>query len=263
MPLTQHEITSSMQLVIDTFKELRPLLMENYGSISHASKQDNSPVTELDVHVETTLKQRLAKSYPHIGFHGEETDDTPSTSGATWIVDPIGGTSSFIHGLPYCTNMAGLVVDGIIVASVIYQFPTDDLYTALKNGGAYKNGEKILIKNTELNNSLIFSGSFVYKNLYDIFAEHRIGVYAPLGASGYEFTRLAGGNIQAVTKLRCGSQIHDDVPGVLLALEAGAEIVSFEDKEYNYETLNFIIGTPNVMKVVDENFDSINKIIKK
>jgi len=257
MSLSPSEITNSLKLIIDTFKELRPELMKHYGNVEHISKSDDSPVTELDIVVESIVKKRLAKHYPHIGFHGEETEDTPSTSNATWIVDPIDGTSSFIHGLPYCTNMAGLVVDGETIAAVIYQFPTGDLYTAVKGEGAYKNGQKITVKNTALNNSLVFSGSFAYKNVYPLLQSYKIGMYAPLGASGYEFTRLAEGSIQGVTKLRCGSQIHDDVPGVLLAREAGAEIVSFAGENYTYETLSFVIGTPNFMTVIHEQRDKI------
>ncbi len=259
--LTHDEIIESTQLVIDTFKEFRDELMESYGNTAHISKQDNSPVTELDIKVETTLRQRLEKTYPHIGFHGEETAARDGTVDALWIVDPIDGTSSFVHGLPYCTNMAALIVDGETVAAVIYQFPTDDLYTAFKNEGAYKNNIRISVKNTPLSDSIVFSGSFVYKNLYHIFQPHSIGVYAPVGASGYEFSRLAEGSIQAVTKLRCKSQIHDDAPGVLIAREAGAQIMSFEEGEYSYKTLSFVIGTPNIMEIVRESRKNIERII--
>lgn len=65
-----------------------------------------------------------------------------------------------------------------------------------------------------------------------------------------------------MTKLRCGSMMYDDVPGVLLAREAGARVTSFEDRDYTYETLSFVIGTPNLMKVIDENFDEIAEIIR-
>lgn len=262
MSLSQKEIIESTQLVIDTFKEFRSELMESYGKVAHLSKQDNSPVTELDIKVETTLRQRLEDNYPHIGFHGEETDDRKGTVDALWIVDPIDGTSSFVHGLPYCTNMAGLVVDGETVAAVIYQFPTDELYTAFKGQGAFRNDVKIAVKNTELADSIVFVNSFVYRHLYHIFEPHKTGVYAPLGASGYEFTRLANGNIQGVTKLRCGSQIHDDVPGVLIAREAGAEIISFEQENYTYDTLSFVIGTPNFIKIVKDSQNEISEIIK-
>ena len=261
MPLSKEKIEGSLSLVIDTFKSLRPQLMKSYGNIDHIAKYDDSPVTELDVMVEEAIKTKLAREYPEIGFHGEETEDTPSTCDSTWIVDPIDGTSSFIHGLPYCTNMAGLVVDGEIVASVIFQFPTNDLYTATKGGGAYKNGKRISVKNTELNNSLVFAGSFAYKNLYPLFQPYKIGMFAPLGASGYEFTRLAEGNIQGVTKVRGGSLMHDTVPGVLIALEAGAEVVSFEDDEYRYTTLSFIIGTNKFIEIVRQHHSKISEII--
>jgi myo-inositol-1(or 4)-monophosphatase len=261
MPLSTEKIRESQQLVIDVFKDFREELMQSYGKIGHSSKGDGSPVTELDVKVEQAIKQRLAEAYPEIGFHGEETDDVAGIVNATWIVDPIDGTSSFIHGLPYCTNMAGLVVDGVTVASVIYQFATDDLYTAIRGEGAYKNGARIYVNNTELDNSIVFAGSFAYKNLYPIFAADKVGIYAPLGASGYEFICLAEGSIQAVTKLRCGSLMHDDVPGVLLVQEAGGHITSFESGLYTYETLSFVAATPNVTKLIQENYDKIKRII--
>lgn len=257
MTVPKETIQKSQQLVIDVFKGFRDELMAAYGAIEHNSKGDGSPVTALDIKVELAIKERLQTEFPEIGFHGEETDDVVGSEDATWIVDPIDGTSSFVHGLPYCTNMAGLVVGGETVASVIYQFPTDELFTAIKGEGAYCNGERIFVKNTQLNNSIVFAGSFAYRNMYDIFGPHKIGMYAPLGASGYEFTRLAQGSIQAVTKLRCGSQMHDDVPGVLLVQEAGGEIISFEEKEYTYEALNFVAASPNVATVVRSAYDEI------
>lgn len=261
MPLSTTKIRESQQLVINVFKDFRDELMQSYGRVAHISKGDGSPVTELDVKVEQAIKQRLAEAYPEIGFHGEETDDVAGTVDATWIVDPIDGTSSFIHGLPYCTNMAGLVVDGVTVASVIYQFATDDLYTAIRGEGAYKNGERIYVSNTELDNSIVFAGSFAYKNLYPIFADDKVGVYAPVGASGYEFICLAQGNIQAVTKLRCKSMMHDDVPGVLLVQEAGGVITSFEGESYTYETLSFVAATPNITALIQKNYDRIRQSI--
>lgn len=261
MPLPQEKIIASQQLVIDVFKGFRDELMAVYGNVEHDSKGDGSQVTLLDIKVEDALKARLRAVFPEIGFHGEETEDVVGSENALWVVDPIDGTSSFTHGLPYCTNMAGLVVDGVTVASVIYQFPTDELFTALRGQGAFRNGERISIKNNELDDSIVFASSFPYKNLYDVFGRHRIGVYAPLGASGYEFTRLAQGNIQGVTKLRCGSKMHDDVPGVLLVQEAGGEIVSFEDGDYTYETINFVAGTPNLAVVVREAHDEIQRVI--
>lgn len=109
MPLPQEKIIASQQLVIDVFKGFRDELMAVYGNVEHDSKGDGSQVTLLDVKVEEALKARLRAAFPEIGFHGEETEDVVGSENALWVVDPIDGTSSFTHGLPYCTNMAGLV----------------------------------------------------------------------------------------------------------------------------------------------------------
>ncbi len=263
MSLQPGEIEASLGTIIDTFKEFRNELLVHFGNIQHSSKSDNSPVTELDVKVETTVKERLAALYPHIGFHGEETEDTVGTSNATWIVDPIDGTSSFIHGLPFCTNMAGLVVDGEIVAAVIYQFVTDELYTAIKGQGAYKNGKRIAIKDTPLNDTLIYSGSFAYKNIYPVLAQYNIGMYAPLGASGYEFICLANGNIQGVMKLGSGSQVHDIVPGALIATEAGARLLSFEGSRYAYTTKQMVACTPTLADTITKHRGDIAAILER
>ncbi|USN96266.1 MAG: inositol monophosphatase [Candidatus Nomurabacteria bacterium] len=261
MIISPEVIRESQQLVIDVFKSFRDELMESYGKIKHSSKQDGSPVTKLDVKIEQALKTKLADAYPDFGFHGEETDDVEGTIDATWFVDPIDGTRSFMHGLPDCSNMAGLVVDGVTVASVIYHFATDELYTAIRGLGAYRNGESIHINNTVLDDSIVFAGAVAYKDVYPVLSYSGLGMYAPIGASGYEFTRLAQGNIQGVTKLRSGSMLHDDIPGVLLVQEAGGEIVSFEGRDYDYKTLEFVAATPNVAKVVREQYDAIKKVI--
>jgi len=260
MPLSNDKIHGSMKLIIDTFRELQPELMKSFGNIEHISKNNNSPVTELDIKVEKLIKQRLAEKYPEIGFHGEETEDTPGTADATWIIDPIDGTLSFIHGLHYCTNMAGLIVDDEIVASVIYQFSANNMYTAIKGEGAFKNKQRIYVKNTEINNSIAFSDRFIYKNLFEILSPYKIMLCTPLECSGYDFTRLAEGNIQGVAKLKSKAQIHDTVPGVLLVKEAGGEIVSFEGEIYKYDTLKFVAGSPNFINIIKEHKDEIIQI---
>ncbi|MDB5176842.1 MAG: inositol monophosphatase, monophosphatase [Candidatus Saccharibacteria bacterium] len=261
MSLSQSEITSSQQLVIDTFLGFRDELRSSFGNVKYTSKKDTSPVTELDVKVEHTLKEKLLAQFPTIGFHGEETDDVVGTSNALWIVDPIDGTSSFVHGLPYCTNMAALIADGDIVASVIYDFVNDELFTARRGEGAFKNGQPIRVADEPLDNSMVFSGSFAYKNLYHLLQPHGIGVYAPIGASGYEYTRLAQGNIQAVTKLNCKSQIHDNVPGMLLVQEAGGVIVPFEQKTQEYELLQLVACTPTIANLFETHRDEIKELI--
>lgn len=254
---SQQEIIGSHNLIIETFKGFRSELMRAYGKIDHYTKGDTSPVTLLDVKIETVLKDKLQQQFPDFGFKGEETDEVLSKNGATWFVDPIDGTASFIHGLPYCSNMAGLVVNDEIVASVIYHFAADELYTALKNEGAYKNGDRIFVKNTDLNNSFVFANSYAYKKVYKFFQPSGVKFYAPMGASGYFFTRIAQGSIQGACYLKANIKMHDTIPGALLVLEAGGEITSFNGSPFGYKCLDFLAGTHNICDLTKQNLKEI------
>lgn len=254
---TQQEITESHALIIDVFKGFRAELLESYGKIEHSAKGDESPVTLLDVKIETILKDKLLARFPAFGFKGEETEEVVGTNGAMWLVDPIDSTSSFIHGLPYCSNMAGLVTNGEVVASVIYHFTSDELFTALKGQGAYRNGERIFVRDTPLNDSYIFADAYSYKNAYPFYALDNVKFFAPLGATGYFLTRLAQGSIQGVSYLRARIKSHDIAAGILLCQEAGAEVVSFTDKPFDYTCLRFMMGTKSVCDLTKQHRDEI------
>ena len=241
--ITAKDIQQSQQLVIEVFRSFQPRLMELYGNISYITKNDESPVTDLDVEIEQEVKRRLTEAFPDFGFKGEETDQIVSKNDATWYVDPIDTTNSFIHGLPYCANMAALVVNGEIVASVIYHFSTDDLYLARKGEGATKNGALITVKDMPLAGSIVYANSYAYKEAYPFFASDKVAFFAPVGASGYFFTRLAEGAIQGVCYIKASSKQHDILPGALLAAEAGAEIMAFGRQPIEYTGEQFIIGT--------------------
>src|ERR1700744_4484405 len=132
-------IELSTQLVIDTFKGFHDELLASFGNIAFERKSDYSPVTVLDVKIEKSLKSKLAKAFPEIGFKGEETGYQEGSQ-HFWLVDPIDGTKPFVRGWPYATCMAVLISDGQAVASVIYDFYNNKLFTAVKGEGAFCNG---------------------------------------------------------------------------------------------------------------------------
>ena len=242
---SQQEIADSQALIIQSFQELRPKLMATYGNISHIRKQDNSVVTDLDIEIETIIKNKIIANFPVFSFRGEETEPHVGQANATWYVDPIDSTASYIQGLPYCSNMAGLVVDGEIVASVVYHFASEEMFTAIKGKGTYKNGQPITVKNVELNESYIFADAYSYKELHELYKPSGTKFYAPLGATGYFMTRLAQGSIHGVCYAAANIKIHDVVPGALLVTEAGGNIVPFKGV-FSPESTQFVAGTQNI-----------------
>lgn len=246
---TDKEILNSRDLIIAAFKDIRPLLLANYGKLNHTTKSDGTPVTALDIEVESQVKQRLLAKFPFFGFSGEETAHVVGSYDATWYVDPIDSTASFLRGLPFCTNMAGLVIEGEIVASVIYHFVTDELYTAIKGKGAFMNGERIQVSNAELKSSCILADAYSYLNIYRFYADSGAKFYAPVGATGYFMTAVASGKTEGACYYGAKIKSHDVIPGALLITESGGNIVSFTGETFDYKCTKFVAGTANVCDV--------------
>lgn len=140
----QTEISQRLEAAIEATAAAAELIMPYYQSVdlSVDRKSDESPVTEADRGAEELLRSRILAEFPNDSFLGEEHGDVVGTSSFRWIVDPIDGTKSFIHGVPLFGTLAGLECDGELVAGVC-RFPaTDELvYAARGQGTWWKQGE--------------------------------------------------------------------------------------------------------------------------
>lgn len=253
MAFDDQQVLAAQALVVDVFKGFRNELLSVFGKIEHTRKADYSPVTVYDVKVEETLKARLAEAFPEMGFEGEETGASGNRD-TYWLVDPIDGTTSFIRGLPFSTNMAALVHDGVVIASVIYDFVNDVLYTALKGKGAYKNGEQIHINTTrEPGNLFIYSMTKQnFGRIQEALNELRIRSLLPIGAAGHSYAMMAEGKIDGLVNLRFNNRgLHDNAPGMLLVEEAGASVLPYDDETGVYRS-QFIVGTPLLTDLIEK-----------
>lgn len=244
-------IRESQQLVIDVFRRLRPELLSVFGKIEYTSKADRSKVTVWDVKVETALRTALSEQFPELGFEGEETGAVGDTN-TYWLVDPIDGTSSFIRGLRYCTNMAALVHEGVVVAAVIYDFVHDELYTAIKGEGAFKDGRRLTVAmHRPVDDSVIYSFSrSLFTHVREALGTLTMRALLTMGAAGHTYGLLAEGKIDGVVVLQSGVKKYDNAPGMLLAEEAGAVVLSYDDKT-GVERKEFIIATPGVAEAIE------------
>lgn len=252
MTLDRVGIVASRQCVIDTFKGLRDDLLKVFGTLEPEFKEDRSVVTEWDVKVEDALRSALKKEFPDIGFVGEETGKHGNEK-TYWLVDPIDGTNSFVRGIPTCTNMAALIDDGQVIASVIYDFIQDKLYTAIKGEGAFCNDEKISVNKTrELGSFIAYALSSITKFglLQEAGREMGVRVLLPIGSAGHAYIMLAEGKIDGVISFGSRDGLHDNAPGVLLAEEAGATMLQYDNGVGVYRR-EFIIGSPKMIEVVE------------
>lgn len=251
MKLNQSVIRDSQSLVVEVFRSLRSDLLSVYGKIEYTKKADRSKVTVWDVKVETALRDRLLAQFPDVGFEGEETGPTGSRE-TYWLVDPIDGTSSFIRGLRYCTNMAALVHDGETVAAVIYDFVNDELYTAAKGEGAFKDGAKLSVaSHRPVDDSVIYSFSRTrFAPIREALGELRMRALLTMGAAGHTYCLLAEGKIDGIVALDSVMGTYDNAPGMLLAEEAGAVVLSYDDA-VGIQRREFIVATPTVAEAIE------------
>ncbi|MTI87940.1 MAG: histidinol-phosphatase [Balneolaceae bacterium] len=113
------------------------------------NKADDSPVTVADRETEQILRNEISKRYPDHGILGEEFGQTNEGSSIQWVLDPIDGTKSFIHGVPFYTTLIGILVDNTPIVGIIYAPALDELCAAAIGMGATLNGEPCFVRNTE------------------------------------------------------------------------------------------------------------------
>lgn len=106
-------------------------------SFSTEQKRDGSPVTTADREAEQLIRKLVAEPFPDDGFLGEEFGERQSRSGFRWIVDPIDGTTSFVHGVPLWGTLIGVEQDGVMVAGVIHMPALAETVFASRGQGAF------------------------------------------------------------------------------------------------------------------------------
>ena len=127
-------------------------------SVRISQKQINDFVTEVDHASEKIIIETLLTAYPGHGILAEESgrEQGAKNSDYVWIIDPLDGTTNFIHGFPvYCVSIA-MAFKGKIEHAVVYDPTRNDLFTATRGRGAYLNDRRIRVsKRTQLNQSLV------------------------------------------------------------------------------------------------------------
>lgn len=125
-------------------------------------KSDDSPVTVADREAETIMREEIIARFPEHGIVGEEHDDHNPGSSVQWILDPIDGTKSFIHGVPLYTTLIGVVVEGEPVIGIIYAPALDEFCDAAKDKGTRLNGKPCSVRSCDDLSEASFMSTDVY-----------------------------------------------------------------------------------------------------
>lgn len=238
---------SSSRVSSNKYHKELTLILENIrkcymqqNKIEIFEKKDKSFVTNMDLHIENFLINLIKKHFPNDNFLTEETNSTNELKDRTWIIDPIDGTNHFIKntGL-YCTQLA-FYDKGSTMFSVIYKPQTDELYFAVKNGGAYVNNNKILPpKQIPLKMALVEFCGTIARNFDDKLSilskminketnELKVLNFLYIYVCSIAFTNLA--SLKTDGLIISSKKPWDVMPGDLLCKEAGMNVYNLDFK---------------------------------
>ena len=224
-------------------------------SVRVSAKQTNDFVTEVDVAAENAIIDTLLTAYPDHGIWAEESGQREGKFGGAdhiWIIDPLDGTTNFIHGLPvYCVSIA-LMVKGKLDQAVIYDTSRNDLFYASKGRGAYLNERRIRVaKRTQLSECLVSTGfpfraNDAFNNYLQILGDvmpRCAGVRRP-GSAALDLAYVAAGYTDAYFEM--GLSPWDCAAGALLVTEAGGLVGNFSGDSDFLEQKECLAGNPRI-----------------
>lgn len=209
-------------------------------------------VTRYDKMIQEILKNELLKILPDANFIGEEEDlhKEISTSGYTYIVDPIDGTMNFSRGLSLSAISVALLKDGIPYIGVCYNPYLDEMFIAQKNMGAYLNNKQIKVSDKNLNEGLLLIGSSPYsKELHKESIEllYKYSTIATdfrrVGAAVLDLCNIACGRAELYIELKL--QPWDYAAGTLIVQEAGGNVTNMNQEEMKFNKPSSIVASNN------------------
>ena len=226
-------------------------------------KSYHNPVTTADHASNEVLKKILLNERSNYGWLSEETADSPDrlTKEYVWVVDPIDGTKEFIEGVPNFVVSIGLVQNENPILGVLFNPVTKEIFTGIKDSGAYLNGKKIQC-NKVLNISdmvILNSRSETKRGLWDPF-NNIFGSLKAVGSVAYKLGLTAAGKSDIFASLRPKNE-WDICAGNCIINEAGGKLIDLNGKERKYNQLNTLI-TPGLIAGDKSAVDKTLNILK-
>ncbi len=214
-------------------------------------KGESDFVSAVDRGTEAIIRDLLAPPGRNVTFIGEESaPEALVADGITFIVDPLDGTTNYLHGFPAYAVSIGALIDGVFAAGVVLDVPRDECYTAVRNGGAFRDGRPIHVSAiTDPSLSLIATGvpfrkpeqiARYLQQLPKILA--RTSGIRRAGSAAIDLAHVACGRVDAFWELRLAP--WDVAAGILIVREAGGLVTDFAGTPSTPAFSGYAAGNP-------------------
>ncbi|RME79312.1 MAG: inositol monophosphatase [Planctomycetota bacterium] len=213
------------------------ILMSYYDAIDGAHIQFKSKrelVTKADYLSEKALLRRIEEKYPHHTFLAEETGQGKGESEFRWIIDPLDGTTNYVHGHPFFAVSIGLEHKKELVCGIVYAPYLEEMFFAAKGLGAFLNDEPIRVSGAkELIHSILATGFSYHRDnpKYDntpnfVNLIHKVRGIRRCGSAALDMVYVATGRYDGFWEIGLGP--HDVAAGIVIVQEGGGKITDFK-----------------------------------
>ena len=252
--------------MVKACRKASKILIRDFGEIENLQVSLKGPgnfVTASDIKVEKILIEELQKARPTYSILSEEAGQINNDVSFKWIVDPIDGTSNFLHGIPHFAISIGLEHDKEIICGIIYDPIKDEMFTAEKGNGAYVNNKRMRVSSrSKLKDCIIFTGGprqnpkdkelfFVeYKNFSSI-------VKTPIrkmGSASLDIAYVAAGRCDGFWQRNLN--YWDYAAGIILVKESGGFVTDFNGKNRYIENKTILVTNSKIDKEMIEVLNS-------
>jgi len=229
-------------------------LKRDFGEVEHLQVSAKGPadfVSRADIMAEKTLRAELSRTRPEYGFLGEEGGETKGDGRNRWIVDPLDGTTNFLHGVPHFAISLALEREGEIIAGVIYQPISDELFWAEKGNGAFVDTPNARSRRLRVSGRKILGQALIGTGIpmmgrgnhpeYVGKLETVMGKTAGVGrwgAASLDLAFVAAGRYDAFFEYDLAP--WDVAAGLLMVREAGGQVSDISGKPYD-------LGGPSIL----------------
>lgn len=226
--------------------------IERLDELHLTEKQKNDFVTDVDLQAEEKIIEIIRKNYPFHSILAEESGSAPGDD-TVWIIDPLDGTTNYIHGFPhFCVSIA-VQQKGRIEHGLIYDPIRQEIFTASRGGGAHVNNRRLRVSSRTLQGSLLATG-FPYRNpqrlagymkTFESLLTQVSGVRRA-GSAALDLAYVAAGRFDGYWEFDLGA--WDIAAGALMVQEAGGLVSEPEGSENFLTSGNIVAGNPKVFK---------------
>ena len=229
--------SANINVMVKACRKASKTLIRDFGEIENLQVSQKGPgdfVTASDKKVEKILIDELILARPNYSILSEEIGEIINDKSFKWVIDPIDGTSNFLHGIPHFAISIGLEHNGEIICGIIYDPIKDEMFTAEKGNGAYINNQRMRVSSrSKLKDCIIFTGgprhdSKDQKLALDEYINFSLKVLVPirkLGSASLDMAYVAAGRCDGFWQRNLN--YWDIAAGIILIKEAGGFVTDF------------------------------------